>query len=379
MKKKVFALLFLLAALAFAASAVSLRVKGGRGWPETQEDYESMMETALDSWGGTREVAGAAGLVLQPVAAFTDGEVIVRTEGNFLLPLHTELDFDMDRAVERIGALRDYCDSLGIPLLYVSYPSKASYTDSDPVSDFGIRAVDGETREQFLQRLRDLGVTVLDFAGVLREKGYSQEDVFYRTDHHWRTRVGLAAAGEIAEYLKTECGLKVETGLLEEEYFHTADSRHQWLGETGRKVSAMWAGTLDGYTLYEPNYETSFMYYVPSSKLSEEGDFSAFLDRTLFDRKPDLYRDSLFYVYMKDSKQVTQFRNKNLTGTKILMIRDSYAIPVAPFLAAAVRDLYCWDMRENTDTVFAYIDKHRFNAVIIAYTDFWRDEMYDFR
>ena len=61
------------------------------------------------------------------------------------------------------------------------------------------------------------------------------------------------------------------------------------------------------------------------------------------------------------------------------MIKDSYAVPVAPFLALTTGELTCWDMRRNRARILDYIGENRFDAVIIAYTDVWRDEMYNFR
>ena len=379
MKKKVFALLYLLLTLAVLVSAVSAHLRAGRKWPAAQEEYESMVTRTLGSVEGIREISGAAGLTLHPAATYTEGEVIVRTEGNYLLPLHGSVQFDMELAVERIGRLRDYCSEQGIPFLYVSYPSKASYTDSRPAEDFGIRSVDRETRSLFLRRIRETGIPVLDIEGVLRDRGIKQEEVFYLTDHHWRTRVGLIAAKETAEALKTDLSLDVHPELLEEGSYHATEYPYRWLGESGRKVSALWAGTLDGYTLYEPDYATAFEYYVPAAKIQKEGSFSDFIDTELFRRKPDLYRESLHYIYMKDSQPVTWLRNRSLSGARVLMIKDSFAVPVAPFLAAATGELCWWDMRKNSDKVYDYIKKHSFDAVVIAYTDFWRDEMYDFR
>ena len=82
---------------------------------------------------------------------------------------------------------------------------------------------------------------------------------------------------------------------------------------------------------------------------------------------------------MKDSKNITHFRNRNLSGANILLIKDSFSVSMAPFLAAATGDLTWWDMRKNQYDVFPYIERHRFDAVVIAYTDFWRDEMYAFQ
>ena len=297
MKKKVFAILYAAVTAVLLAAGISTAVRNNRKWPVSADDYEAIMEGGLSLRDEVKEAAGAVNRILQPTVYYADGDAIVRTDNDYLLTFHAVSGFDMDLAIDRITALKEFCDGYGIPLFYVSFPSKATYTELNP-ADYGIYSNEKETRELFLERIRETGIPLLDMAGVFKERGFSQEDVFYRTDHHWKTRMGLIAAKETAEFMKKGITQDIHTELLEEERFHTTAYEYQWLGETGRKVSAAWAGTLDDYVLYEPDYETSFEYYVPASRISTEGDFSAFIDHNLLSREPDLYQDSLHYIYI---------------------------------------------------------------------------------
>ena len=377
MQKKVFALVYLAITLIILAAAVVV-LKDRSSLPATEAEYEAVMEKALRPWDGVKEIAGTANLLLRPVMSAVDGETVVRTEGNYLLPFHSGISFDTDLAVRKVGELRDRCAEQGIPVLFVSFPSKATYTEHS-AEEYGIRSDDAQTRARLLEGIRALGIPTLDMAGVLKDQGRTEEEVFYRTDHHWRTWAGLFAARATAKFLRDETSAETHPELLEEERFHMTAFPYGWLGETGRKVSATWAGTLDDYLLYEPDDDTVFDYAVLSAKTETEGFFSDFIDEDLLSGKPDLYSDSYHYAYMKDVGAITRLRNETGSGANILMIRDSYAIPVAPFLAMATGELTCWDMRKNSEKLFSYIDRHSFDAVVIAYTDLWRDEMYDFR
>ncbi len=378
MKKTVFLFLYLAITAALLIAVLDSAAKKQKKFPATQEEYETMAETALRSADGVKTAYGAAGLALQHDAIMADGEAVVRMADDFLIPFHTVSGFHLDRAVERIEALRAFCAGLDIPVFYVSYPSKGTYTEAN-AEDYGFSSNEKETRAQFLARIRALDIPVLDVAAAFKARGFSQQDVFYKTDHHWKTRMGLIAAGEIAALLDGNITAKLDPGSLAEDRFRTTVYKQKWLGETGRKVSSVWARTLEDYVLYEPDFETAIEYYVPAAKISDKGTFSDLIDWKLLNGETNLYQDSLHYAYMRDVRQVAQLRNKMMSGAKILLIRDSYSIPVAPFLALSCGDLFCWDMRSNKDTVFDYIDKHRFDAVVIAYTDFWRDEMYDFK
>ena len=350
-----------------------------RKLPQNQDDFESLTADVFDSTHLLKEVYGAASRLLQPEAIVVDGNPIVRMPGNYLIQFpDSTSQFDTDWAADRISGLKEFCAQLNIPVYFVSYPSKSTYTDSSP-EDFGAMGDDKSRRAALLEKIREQGVPILNMEDTFKARGFSQEEVFYKTDHHWKTEMGLLAAREIAEMLKTEASLEIYPEMLAEDHFHARKLLNSWLGETGRKVSDVWAGTLDDYVFYEPDYETELEYYVPSARLSMEGGFSDFIDWSKFEDDADLYNNSLHYAYMKDSGVVTHFRNRKLTGANILLIKDSFSVPVMPFLALACREITWWDMRKNNDSVFEYIDRHRFDAVVIAYTDFWRSEMYDFK
>lgn len=350
-----------------------------RKLPQTQENFETMTADVLGSNHLLKEVYGAASRLLQPEAVFDDGNPIVRMPGGYLIQFHGGgSPFRTDWAADRIGGLKEFCAQRNIPVYYVSYPGKSTYTDSRP-EDFGVMGDDKDQRAALLGRIRENGVPVLNLEDDFKARGFSQEEVFYKTDHHWKTEMGLLAAREIAEMLKTEASLEIYPELLTEDHFHARKFPKSWLGETGRKVSVAWVGDLDDYVFYEPVFETELEYHVPSAGINTEGGFSDIIDWSRFGDDTDLYDNSLHYVYMKDCGTITHIRNRKLTGANILLIKDSFSVPVMPFLALTCGNITWWDMRGNRYSVFDYIDRHRFDAVVIAYTDFWRSEMYDFK
>lgn len=51
---------------------------------------------------------------------------------------------------------------------------------------------------------------------------------------------------------------------------------------------------------------------------------------------------------------------------------------VIPFLILETSDITVWDMRSNKDGLYQYIRDNDFDVVLLAYTDFWRDDMWNF-
>ena len=148
MKKTVFLFVYLALTAAILTVTIVTAVGNYSKWPQTRNEYESLVEKALRPDVSVKEAYGVSSLLFQHDMISADGEAIVRMSGDYLIPFRQSVDFDMDRAIERIGALNQYCAQLNIPLLYVSFPSKATYTDANP-GDYGICGIDKELRAAF--------------------------------------------------------------------------------------------------------------------------------------------------------------------------------------------------------------------------------------
>ena len=221
----------------------------------------------------------------------------------------------------------------------------------------------------------------LNIRELLENEGYTTNDVFYKTDHHWKTPFGFYAAHAIGDYLNDRYDWKLDVTALDENKFTFTTYENLWLGETGRDLSKTWAGVLDDFTQIMPNYETSIsLYYPDGSEVS--GDFSILIDDSGYDGDVDYYSYSAHYSYAKGmSSQVTYHNNlTDENGKRILIIKDSFSVVVIPFLTLETSDVTVWDMREEeTQTgLYQYIQDNDFDVVLLAYTDFWREDMWNF-
>ena len=51
---------------------------------------------------------------------------------------------------------------------------------------------------------------------------------------------------------------------------------------------------------------------------------------------------------------------------------------VVPFLSLGCGEVNMWDMRDNEASLYEYIKNNDFDMVLVAYTDFFRNDMYAF-
>ena len=65
---------------------------------------------------------------------------------------------------------------------------------------------------------------------------------------------------------------------------------------------------------------------------------------------------------------------------KMLMIKDSYALPVAAFLSTCVSEIHMVDLRDTpTVNLEKYIENNKFDAVVVLYnTEVFNDTMFNF-
>ena len=199
----------------------------------------------------------------------------------------------------------------------------------------------------FIRRTSALeGVEPIDLLTALR--GHEEEGIFYRTDHHWTTlgayygyAAVMEALGRGEETLEPEEAKKwelpVSNGFQGTLYSQSGihwlepDSIEFWVEENGLSVTSWRDGTPKEAGVYEYDY------------LGEKDKYSAFLG---------------------GNQPLCVIRNGEGTG-KLLLIRDSYADSLAPFLARHFGEVHLLDLRYYRGSAAAYAGENGVDAVVI--------------
>lgn len=191
------------------------------------------------------------------------------------------------------------------------------------------------------------GVESVDFLTALRE--HAGEKIFYRTDHHWTTLGAyygyaalMEALGRGEETLEPEaareCDLPVSNGFRGTLYSQSGvhwlepDSLELWVGESGLRVTSWRDGTPRETGLYDYEY------------LEKKDKYSAFLG---------------------GNQPLCVIRNEAGTG-RLLLVRDSYADSLAPFLARHFQEVHLLDLRYYRGSAAAYAEENRIDAIVIS-------------
>ena len=199
----------------------------------------------------------------------------------------------------------------------------------------------------FISRAAELeGVEPVDVLGALRAR--AEEDIFYRTDHHWTTLGAyygyaalMEALGRGEEVLEPEAAkerdLPVSKGFQGTLYSQSGihwlepDSIEFWVEDRGLSVTSWRNSAPEETGLYDSDY------------LGEKDKYSAFLG---------------------GNQPLCVIRNEAGTG-RLMLVRDSYADSLAPFLARHFEEVHLLDLRYYRGSPAAYAQEHGVDGIVV--------------
>ena len=344
---------------------VSWRIEGARVWIWHQKNHleEYAKQNALlripfsEMNMGFRKLAG--------MRLFPDADNILRlNNGHLVIP---QKKVDTGDCSRQIIALRNVCSDLDIPFLYVMALHKSDPFDSQLPR--GMEDHCDDNADQFVASLAASGVAHLDLRGLVRDSVSNYYGAFFRGDHHWKPEIGLWAASQIAQELNRRCRMELPAGLLDPANYDFKIYPRYFLGSLGRKVTRAYIAPED-FSIITPKFDTSFSFSIPARGYDRSGAFrQTFIAEDCVAGPPQYYRQDPFGAYAQGNNALLLATNFfRPEGKHILVIKDSFANVVVPFLALAVRRLDVLDPRHFTESVYGYIEKDPPDAVVVIYS-----------
>ncbi|NMC55769.1 MAG: hypothetical protein GYA50_00925 [Eubacteriaceae bacterium] len=261
--------------------------------------------------------------------------------------------------------LNTYLKQKDIALLYVQAPDKIDKFDNQLPT--GVDDFTNSDADEFLKAIRSAGVDTMDFRDIIHDSNINHYEMFFKTDHHWKPEAGLWATGKLCEKLAADYNFKIDTQLYDPKNYNVEVKKNWFLGSQGKRVGLYYGG-VDDISVITPKFETNLEYKIPSNQIDKTGTF----ENTLIDyekiNKRDYFNLSPYSSYTGGDFPLSTVNNKLVSGKKILLVRDSFACVVAPFLSLSCSQLDIIDLRHYTDsTLIQYIDKTNPDIVIFFY------------
>ena len=282
-------------------------------------------------------------------------------------------------AVKKLSA--DLKES-GIPFLYVQAPNKKleGYTVFPP----GACNYSNEDADAFLEMAAAEGVPVLDLREAIIEQNLVRKELFYKTDHHWTTPAAFWAFGEVVEELNTRFGFTIDPDGYYRDTVNWKSERQEncYLGSQGRRVGRYAAG-LDDYTFLSPLFATDFTLVDRISDPDHPlrtGDFMEAIVDTGVLTSTNVTDNKHASYFTWDYGNLVIYNHKEEDGLRILLVKDSFALPFGAFLSCAVSELHMVDLRDSgAPAVAEYARENQIDAVIVMYnTEVFGSDMFRF-
>ena len=278
---------------------------------------------------------------------------------------------DPQYAADQITGLYQYLQEKDTPFLFVESPRKPDLNGS--LMPEGTESHCHENADGLLRLLDGNGVPVLDLRPELVGSEEALERYFYRTDHHWNDEGAFVAFQRITERLQEQFPEETICSYITvRENWEKHTLKNYFLGSHGRRVGIGFAGAEDFFYL-TPQFDTQMSCSIPSSGIYREGSFAeAALNMERLTGEPDYYNSSPYDVHTGENYAHVQFRCETApSDKKILMIKDSFGLPVEDFLSTAFRRVETLDLRYLKDTTAAeVIDRFQPDMVIVMYNPF---------
>lgn len=272
-----------------------------------------------------------------------DGQSVVRFSNGYLGYIIKEKHSYHEEGLRAVN-FGQYVESLGIKFCFILCPSKFSkFKDDFPK---GLVNSTNNNADTFMDILYKNNIKALDLRENLHKDFPNHFDAFFKTDHHWKPETGLWATQQITKWMNNRLAANLDESVISPDRFNYKVYPKIFLGSQGKKLSLSLTEPED-FTVITPKYETDFEFEVYCRGIKKSGPFeTALLDSSNLSR--DYYNITTYNTYLGFDDPVVRITNKKTDSkTRILLIKDSYAMVVAPFLALEAKEVYLVDVRKD--------------------------------
>lgn len=251
---------------------------------------------------------------------------------------------------KNIGYINDWADKIpdNIPMDFILVPN-ASCVMSEKLPKYAVNDNQLDSIKHIESTLSDK-ITLFNAYETLKNNADNGEQVFYKTDHHW-TNSGVKAVFEA--YLASK-GEKASSF-----NFENTTKRNDFYGTLYSKAPSAFAKP---DTMIIPDHKDSLhsVEYVKEGKTTD-----SIIDKSFLDKK-DKYA-----AFLGGNFSRINIRSDNsMNDEKVLVLKDSYANAMMPYLADQYSDLTVIDMRYyhfEKQTVSELVKNEDIDRVIMLY------------
>lgn len=245
---------------------------------------------------------------------------------------------DEERVNINIDAINVFAKDKDIRVSFLLAPNSSEvYKEDMPYGSYTINQEDGI--ESIYERIKYINnINVLE---DLRNK--REEYIYYHTDHHWTSYGAYLAYKKLCKTLDLQ---PVDLNSLEK-----------------NEVSNFYGAYFSKAKNFNAKEDT-LTYYTFNNIDMEIGDK---IYNSLYDIDKALERDK-YSLFLNGNNSLTIIKNKGLDNNKkLLVIKDSYANSLIPFLTENYEEIHVIDLRSFSKSLNEYIEEDNFCDILVLY------------
>lgn len=264
--------------------------------------------------------------------------------------INEPLDQYDNRLDENTEIIKTFADSVDVPVTMTLVPS-TGYIMEDKLPSNHLPYKDDQYFAQMESAFKDSGVSFVNLLEPFQTYTANGDQLYYKTDHHW-TSLGAYRAYQL---ICQSMGLEATP----EDQFNI-ESYPDFYGTT-YSGSAYWFTAPDNIELWQNKNHTegSITVEITEGQTTTESD-------SLF-YKEHLSEDDKYPVYLDGNQPFVRITNTNAPKGKLIVIKDSFAHCLVPFLADNYSEIVMVDLRYYKASVSDLIKTENADQVLIAY------------
>ena len=252
-----------------------------------------------------------------------------------------------------------------VKFVYVQLPMKVDLENSLIYDGYVNYA--NQNANELLEKLGN-DVSFIDMRKYLVSTPEQVEKYFYHTDHHWNSYGAFEAYKVILSYLDKEFPEQnFDLSNADISNWNATVYEDWFLGSLGKRVGKLYAG-VDDLTILIPKFDTDMSMYVTNHRKFFNGNFeNAVMDSSYLDKR-DYFNENPYCSYIGGDYPLANHVNNNASNDlKVLIIKDSFSLPLQAFLSTSLKELDVIDARYFTEcTIAEYVTVSKPDIVIMA-------------
>ena len=259
---------------------------------------------------------------------------------------------EISETLTQLWQFNDFLKSQGIPLIYVNFPHKIHKTD--PQLPRGVLNPINAEADYALDLMRNQGIEVYDARNIFLNQPDEHYRLFFRGDHHWKPEYAFITFQHLAPIF-AKYGAEIPAQALAAESWnsHGFSEPFSYRQQTQtRRTGKYYIPLKEEDSVrwhYTPLFPTDLTLIFPTKQREQRGSF----------------QEIELSNYLSDGRKHTV--NHRVPHTKVLLLKDSFSLPLFDFLALSFHEVDMVDLRYFEQSLPDYVKETHPDIVVIAH------------